>query len=53
VKTQPPHGLALARYLGTQDWLKLQARFDLETARQAGNADIAAIKPRKPPSTIG
>ena len=41
--------LRLARYLGTtaEFWLKLQARFDLETARQAGNADIAAIKPRK------
>jgi addiction module HigA family antidote len=42
-------GLRLARYLGTtaEFWLKLQARFDLEMARQAGNSDIAAIKPRK------
>lgn len=41
--------LRLARYLGTtaEFWLKLQARFDLETARQAGDADIAAIRPRK------
>lgn len=41
--------LRLARYLGTtaEFWLRLQARFDLETARQVGNADIAAIKPRK------
>jgi addiction module HigA family antidote len=41
--------LRLARYLGTtaEFWLKLQARFDLETARQARNDDIAAIRPRK------
>jgi addiction module HigA family antidote len=41
--------LRLARYLGTtaEFWLKLQARFDLETARQTRNDDIAAIKPRK------
>ncbi len=41
--------LRLARYLGTtaEFWLKLQARFDLEMARQTRNDDIAAIRPRK------
>jgi addiction module HigA family antidote len=45
----PDTALRLARYLGTsaEFWLKLQARYDLETARRGPNPDIAAIKPRK------
>jgi addiction module HigA family antidote len=45
----PDTALRLARYLGTsaEFWLKLQARYDLETARQGLSPDIAAIKPRK------
>jgi plasmid maintenance system antidote protein VapI len=41
--------LQLARYLGTtaEFWMRRQARYDLETARQTRNNDIAAIKPRK------
>ncbi len=41
--------LQLARYLGTtaEFWLRLQARYDLETARQRPDKDIAAIRPRK------
>jgi addiction module HigA family antidote len=40
--------LRLARYLGTsaEFWLRLQARYDLETARRNRSADISAIKPR-------
>ena len=39
----------IARYLGTtaELWLRLQARYDLETARQKPDKDIAAIKPRR------
>jgi plasmid maintenance system antidote protein VapI len=35
--------------LGTtaEFWLRSQARYDLETARQKPDKDIAAIKPRK------
>ena len=45
----PDTALRLARYLGTtaEFWLRLQARYDLETARQKPDKDIAAIKPRK------
>jgi antitoxin HigA-1 len=45
----PDTALRLARYLGTtaEFWLRLQARYDLETARQGPNKDIAAIRPRK------
>jgi addiction module HigA family antidote len=45
----PDTALRLARYLGTtaEFWLRLQARYDLETARQKPDRDIAAIKPRK------
>mgnify|MGYP001260933527 CR=1 FL=1 len=45
----PDTALRLARYLGTtaEFWLRLQARYDLETARQKRDKDIAAIKPRK------
>jgi addiction module HigA family antidote len=45
----PDTALRLARYLGTgaEFWLRLQARYDLETARQGLSPDIAAIKPRK------
>jgi antitoxin HigA-1 len=45
----PDTALRLARYLGTtaEFWLRLQARYDLETARQKPNKDIAAIRPRK------
>ena len=41
--------LRLARYLGTtaEFWLRLQVRFDLETARDDLDREIAAIKPRK------
>ena len=45
----PDTALRLARYLGTtaEFWLRLQARYDLETARQKPDKNIAAIKPRK------
>jgi addiction module HigA family antidote len=45
----PDTALRLARYLGTtaEFWLRLQARHDLEAARQKPDKDIAAIKPRK------
>ena len=45
----PDTALRLARYLGTtaEFWLRLQVRFDLETARDDLDRDIAAIKPRK------
>lgn len=45
----PDTALRLARYLGTtaEFWLRLQVRYDLETARQCLDPDIAAIKPRK------
>jgi plasmid maintenance system antidote protein VapI len=41
--------LRLARYFSTTPelWLGIQARFDIETARQTVDRDIAAIKPRK------
>jgi hypothetical protein len=32
---------------GDRLWLRLQARFDVETARRTLGRDIAAIKPRK------
>jgi addiction module HigA family antidote len=45
----PDTALRLARYFGTtpEFWLGIQARFDVETARQSLDRDIAAIKPRK------
>jgi addiction module HigA family antidote len=45
----PDTALRLARYFGTtpEFWLGIQARFDIETARQILDRDIAAIKPRK------
>jgi len=45
----PDTALRLARYLGTtaEFWLRLQARYDLETARQKPDRDISAIRPRK------
>lgn len=41
--------LRLARYFGTSPdfWLGIQAQFDVETAEQSLNDDIAAIEPRK------
>ena len=47
-----PYALAslrLARYFGTtpEFWLGIQARYDVEVARQTLDPDIAAIKPRK------
>jgi addiction module HigA family antidote len=41
--------LRLARYFGTTPdfWLGIQAQFDVETARQELDKDIAAIRPRK------
>jgi addiction module HigA family antidote len=45
----PDTALRLARYFGTtpEFWLGIQSRFDVETARQTIDDDIAAIKPRK------
>ena len=45
----PDTALRLARYFGStpEFWLGIQARFDIETARQILDRDIAAIKPRK------
>jgi addiction module HigA family antidote len=45
----PDTALRLARYLGTtaEFWLRLQARYDLETTLPEVSKDIAAIKPRK------
>lgn len=45
----PDTALRLARYLGTtaEFWLRLQVRYDLETARRELGKDIAAIRPRK------
>jgi antitoxin HigA-1 len=45
----PDTALRLARYFGTtpEFWLGIQSRFDVETARQTLDDDIAAIKPRK------
>jgi addiction module HigA family antidote len=45
----PDTALRLSRYLGTtaEFWLRLQARYDLETARSKMDKDIAAIRPRK------
>jgi addiction module HigA family antidote len=45
----PDTALRLARYFGTtpEFWLGIQARFDVETARQCLDPDIAAIKPRR------
>ena len=43
----PDTALRLARHLGTtaEFWLRLQARYDLEMARQQPDEDIAAIRP--------
>jgi antitoxin HigA-1 len=45
----PDTALRLARYFGTtpEFWLGIQNRFDVETARQTVDDDIAAIRPRK------
>src|SRR5207244_10753024 len=45
----PDTALRLARYLGTtaEFWLRLQVRYDLETARRKLDKDIGTIKPRK------
>ena len=45
----PDTALRLARYFGTtpEFWLGIQNRFDVETARQTLDEDIAAIKPRR------
>ena len=45
----PDTALRLARYFGTtpEFWLGIQNRFDVETAHQTLDDDIAAIKPRK------
>ena len=45
----PDTALRLARYFATtpEFWLGIQARYDVEIARQGLDADIAAIKPRK------
>ena len=45
----PDTALRLARYFGTtpEFWLGIQNRFDVETARQTLDDDIAAIKPRR------
>jgi len=45
----PDTALRLARYFGTtpEFWLGIQSRFDVETARQTVDDEIAAIKPRK------
>jgi addiction module HigA family antidote len=45
----PDTALRLGRYFGTtpEFWLGIQARYDVDTARQNLDNDIAAIKPRK------
>ena len=45
----PDTALRLARYFRTTPdfWLGIQAQFDLETAQDSPDEDIAAIKPRK------
>ena len=45
----PDTALRLARYFRTTPdfWLGIQAQFDLETAQDNLDEDIAAIKPRK------
>ena len=45
----PDTALRLGRYFGTtpEFWIGIQARYDVETARQSLDNDIAAIKPRK------
>jgi antitoxin HigA-1 len=45
----PDTALRLGRYFGTtpEFWLGIQARYDVEMARQSLDDDIAAIKPRK------
>src|SRR5262245_55124499 len=45
----PDTALRLGRYFGTtpEFWLGIQARYDVETARQSLDNDIAAIRPRK------
>jgi antitoxin HigA-1 len=45
----PDTALRLGRYFGTtpEFWLGIQARYDVEVARQSLDKDIAAIKPRK------
>jgi antitoxin HigA-1 len=44
----PDTALRLARYFGgsAEFWLGIQARYDLETARRALQAEIEAIEPR-------
>jgi antitoxin HigA-1 len=44
----PDTALRLARYFGTTPdfWLALQAQFDIETAQDAMNEEIASIRPR-------
>jgi addiction module HigA family antidote len=46
----PDTALRLARYFGgsAEFWLGIQARFDLEVARHALQAEIEAIEPREP-----
>ena len=45
----PDMALRLARYFRTTPdfWLGIQAQFDLDTAQDSLDEDIAAIKPRK------
>jgi antitoxin HigA-1 len=45
----PDTALRLARYLGTtaEFWLRVQARYDLESMRRKLGKEINAIKPRK------
>ncbi len=45
----PDTALRLARYFGSsaEFWLGIQARYDLETARRASQAEIEAIEPRE------
>ena len=45
----PDTALRLARYFGTsaEFWLGIQARYDLEVARRALQAEIEAIEPRE------
>ena len=47
---RPDTALRLARYFGTsaEFWLGLQARYDLQMARPAIAAELAAIAPRQP-----
>ena len=45
----PDTALRLARYLGTtaEFWLRVQARYDLESMRRKLGKEINTIKPRK------